>query len=37
MERPITITLRLPEHEARGLAEMCKRFCYEDAVRFANP
>jgi 5-methylcytosine-specific restriction enzyme A len=37
MNQPITITLRLAAHEALGLAEMCKRFCYEDAVRFANP
>jgi hypothetical protein len=36
MNDPITITLRLPEHEAWALAEMCKRFCYEDAERFAN-
>jgi hypothetical protein len=32
-----TITLNLPDHEAEALAQMCKRFTYEDAVRFANP
>jgi hypothetical protein len=31
MNNPIAITLRLPSHEAWALAEMCKRFCYEDA------
>jgi hypothetical protein len=31
------ITLELPDDEAMALAQMCKRFCYEDAVRFANP
>ena len=31
------IILDLPDDQAMGLAQMCKRFCYEDAVRFANP
>jgi hypothetical protein len=37
MSQQVTITLRLPAHEAWALAEMCKRFCFEDAVRFAIP
>jgi len=33
----VRIALELPSDEAMALAQMCKRFCYEDAVRFANP
>jgi hypothetical protein len=33
----IRITVDLLEHEAMALAQLCKRFCWEDAVRFANP
>ena len=33
----IKIVLVIPRNEAMALAQMCKRFCYEDAVRFANP
>jgi hypothetical protein len=29
------IVLELPDDQAMALAQMCKRFCYEDAVRFA--
>jgi hypothetical protein len=29
------IILDLPDDQAMALAQMCKRFCYEDAVRFA--
>jgi hypothetical protein len=36
MPKEITVTMRLPEHEAWALAQMCKRFCFEDAERFAN-
>jgi hypothetical protein len=32
----IKIVIELHRAEAMELAEMCKRFCYEDAVRFAN-
>jgi len=31
------IVLDLPSDEAMALAQMCKRFCHEDAARFANP
>jgi hypothetical protein len=31
------IVLELVNAEAMALAQMCKRFTYEDAVRFANP
>lgn len=31
------IMIDLPDAEALALAQMCKRFCWEDAVRFANP
>jgi hypothetical protein len=32
------VTIELPgADEAIALAQMCKRFCWEDAVRFANP
>ena len=31
------VILDLPDDQAMGLAQMCKRFLYEDAVRFANP
>jgi hypothetical protein len=31
------IILDLPDDQAMALAQMCKRFCWEDAVRFANP
>ena len=30
------IVLELPDDQAIALAQMCKRFCYEDAERFAN-
>jgi hypothetical protein len=30
------VTLDLLDAEAMGLAQMCKRFTYEDAVRFSN-
>ena len=30
------IVLDLPRDEAMALAQLCKRFCYEDAQRFAN-
>jgi hypothetical protein len=32
----IKIVLALPRDEAMALAQMCKRFCYEDAERFAD-
>jgi hypothetical protein len=31
------IILELPDDQAMALAQVCKRFCWEDAVRFANP
>jgi hypothetical protein len=31
------IILDLPDNQAMALAQMVKRFTYEDAVRFANP
>jgi hypothetical protein len=31
------ITVDLPDDQAMGLAQMVKRFTYDDAVRFANP
>jgi hypothetical protein len=31
------IVLDLPDDQAIALAQMVKRFTYEDAVRFANP
>jgi hypothetical protein len=31
------IVLELPDDQAMALAQMVKRFCWEDAVRFANP
>ena len=31
-----TVVLELVNAEAMGLAQMCKRFCWEDAERFAN-
>jgi hypothetical protein len=31
------IILELPRDEAMALAQMVKRFTYEDAARFANP
>jgi hypothetical protein len=31
------IVLDIPDDQAMALAQLCKRFCYEDAVRFANP
>jgi hypothetical protein len=34
--KSITINFDLPEDQAFALAGMCKRFCYEDAERFAN-
>ena len=36
MANEITIRLRMPEIEAEALAQVCKRFTYEDATRFAN-
>jgi hypothetical protein len=33
----VKIALDIPDEEAMALAQMCKRFCYEDAVRFATP
>jgi len=30
------IVLELPDDQAEALAQVCKRFCYEDAERFAN-
>ena len=30
------IVLDIPNDQAEALAQVCKRFCYEDAVRFAN-
>jgi hypothetical protein len=30
------IVLDLPRCEAMALAQLCKRFCYEDAQRFTN-
>jgi hypothetical protein len=32
----VTVTLELSDDEAEGLAQMCKRFTYEDAERFGN-
>ncbi len=32
----IAIPLCIPQHEALALAQMCKRFGYDDAERFAN-
>jgi hypothetical protein len=32
----IKIVLALPRDEAMALAQICKRFCYEDAERFAD-
>jgi hypothetical protein len=32
----IKIVLALPRDEAMALAQMYKRFCYEDAERFAD-
>jgi hypothetical protein len=31
------IVLELLNAEAMALAQLCKRFTYDDAVRFANP
>jgi hypothetical protein len=31
------ITLDIPDDQAEALAQLCKRFCFEDAVRFATP
>jgi alkylation response protein AidB-like acyl-CoA dehydrogenase len=33
---PVTLTLTLTEAEAEALAQMVKRFCWEDAERFGN-
>jgi hypothetical protein len=33
----IRIVIDLPRNEAMALAQICKRFCHEDAVRFAAP
>jgi hypothetical protein len=32
----ITLTLRLPLPEAEALAQLCKRFTSDDAIRFSN-
>ena len=32
----VRVTVELTAEEAEALAQMCKRFCYEDAERFAN-
>jgi hypothetical protein len=32
-----TIVLELPDDQALALAQMAKRFTWEDAVRFSNP
>jgi hypothetical protein len=31
------IILDLPDDQAMSLAQMCKRFTHDDAIRFANP
>src|SRR6266478_2663286 len=31
------VILDIPDDQAMGLAQLCKRFCWKDAVRFANP
>jgi hypothetical protein len=31
------IVLDLPDDQAMAMAQMAKRFTYDDAVRFANP
>jgi hypothetical protein len=31
------IVIELPDDQAMALAQMVKRFTYDDAVRFANP
>ena len=31
------ITLDIPDDQATALAQLCKRFLFEDAVRFATP
>jgi len=31
------ITLDIPDDQAMALAQMCKRFGWDDAVRFATP
>jgi hypothetical protein len=31
------IVLDIPDDQAEALAQVCKRFLFEDAVRFANP
>jgi hypothetical protein len=31
------VILDIPDDQAMGLARLCRRFCWEDAVRFANP
>jgi hypothetical protein len=31
------VILDIPDDQAMGLAQLCRRFCWEDAVRFANP
>ncbi len=30
------VILDIPDDQAMGLAQLCKRFCWEDAVRFAK-
>ena len=36
-DRAMKLAFDLPEDQAMALAQMCKRFVWEDAVRFANP
>jgi hypothetical protein len=31
------VILDIPDGQAMGLPQLCRRFCWEDAVRFANP
>ena len=31
------IIIDIPDDQAEALAQVCKRFCFEDAVRFATP
>jgi hypothetical protein len=34
--KSVTVTLHLPAADAWPLAEICKRFSFDDAVRFAS-
>ena len=31
------IIIDIPDDQAEALTQLCKRFCFEDAVRFATP